>query len=243
MGNWKMNLSADEASILIAELRPLLSALSGVEACVAPSFLSIPAACTALQGSSIQLGAQNMHWDGSGARTGEISPAMLIAAGVTMVILGHSERRTLFGETDEMIGRKVDAAYAHGLTPVLCVGELESDRDQGTTLDVVGAQVRTCLSGRSPGTCDLVLAYEPVWAIGTGRTPTSDQIQEVHSHIRSELGAILGESAATATRILYGGSVNPGNAREIFELPDVDGGLIGGAALQAEKFTKIAQSF
>jgi triosephosphate isomerase len=242
MGNWKMNLTDDEASKLIADLRPALDAMNGVETAVAPSFLSIPAAAKALQGSSIRLGAQNMHWDASGAQTGEISPAMLVAAGVTMVILGHSERRTLFGENDEMIGRKVDAAHTHGLTPVLCVGELESERDQGSTLEVVAAQVRKCLAGRSPGPCDLILAYEPVWAIGTGRTPTTDEVQEVHHHIRQELGAILGEQAAADIRILYGGSVNPGNAAEIFALPDVDGGLIGGAALKPEKFTKIAES-
>jgi len=243
MGNWKMHLTAAEAVRFLHELRGKLDSQAGVETAVAPSFLSIPAARDALHDSPIRLGAQNMHWDAAGARTGEVSPAMLKAEGVSMVILGHSERRTLFGETDEMIGKKVEAAAAHRLTPVLCVGEKESERDRGATLSVVDAQLAGGLRGWDrQGDREAVLAYEPVWAIGTGRTPTLDEIQEVHSRIRRSLADLFDEAMAVRTRILYGGSVKPGNAEQIFALPDVDGGLIGGAALQAASFLAIVEA-
>ncbi len=241
MGNWKMNLGPADAAALAGALLDSLPAASAADVAVAPPFISIGPVGRRLAGSeAIILGAQNMHWEERGACTGEIAPPMLVEAGVRMVILGHSERRTLFGENDDMVGRKVAAACRHGLVPVLCVGELESERDAGSTLEVVGRQVRAGLQAGAPPSCDgLVLAYEPVWAIGTGRTPTLPEIQDVHSFIRNEVRNIAGKEIAAKVRILYGGSMNPGNSVEILALPDVDGGLVGGAALGSASFLAI----
>jgi triosephosphate isomerase len=244
MGNWKMNLGPSAAENLTDRLLAILPPDPKVDVAVAPTFIALGAVCRRLDRSgTIIPGAQNMHWEDQGALTGEIAPPMLAEAGARMVILGHSERRALFGETDDMIGRKVAAAYQHRLIPVLCVGEQESERDAGSTLDVVGRQVRAGLEAGGPPTAGgLVLAYEPVWAIGTGRTPTTAQIQEVHRFIREELAGIAGEDTAQETRILYGGSMNPGNSADILALPDVDGGLVGGAALDPAGFLAIIES-
>ena len=244
MGNWKMNMGPAEAAALTDALLEGLPPSVAADVSVAPPFISLVPVCRRLAASgTIIPGAQNMHWEEKGAYTGETAPGMLAEVGVRMVILGHSERRSLFGETDDMVGRKVTAAYRHGLVPVLCVGELESERDAGTTLAVVGRQVREGLQGGGPPSGgDLVLAYEPVWAIGTGRTPTLPEIQEVHSFIREEVGSIAGSETATRLRILYGGSMNPGNSTDILALPDVDGGLVGGASLDASGFMAIVKS-
>jgi triosephosphate isomerase len=244
MGNWKMNLGPTEAAALADALLEGLPPSVPVDVSVAPPFISLVPVCRALAASdTIIPGAQNMHWEEKGAYTGETAPAMLAEVGVRMVILGHSERRSLFGETDEGVGRKVTAAYRHGLVPVLCVGELESERDAGSTLQVVGRQVRAGLqAGGPPDGCDLVLAYEPVWAIGTGRTPTLPEIQEVHRFIREELGTIAGTGTAAGIRVLYGGSMKPENSADILALPDVDGGLVGGASLDPAGFVAIVNS-
>ena len=244
MGNWKMNLGPQAAWELIDNLLAILPDELKVDVATAPTFIALDAVCRRLESSDrIIPGAQNMHWEDQGAMTGEVSPPMLAEAGARMVILGHSERRALFGETDVMVGRKVAAAYRHRLTPVLCVGEQESERDDGSTLDVVGRQVRAGLeAGGPPEGGGLVLAYEPVWAIGTGRTPTTAEIQEVHRFIRDELVNIAGQPTADATRILYGGSMKPSNSAEILALPDVDGGLVGGASLDPAGFLAIIES-
>jgi len=239
-----MNLGPADAATLVDALLEAAPPSSPADIAVAPPFLSLATVCSRLQRSTTIIpGAQNMHWEDRGAFTGETAPPMLAEIGVRMVILGHSERRSLFGETDEMVGRKVSAAYSHRLVPVLCVGELESERDAGTTLAVVGRQVREGLQGGGPPSDgDLVLAYEPVWAIGTGRTPTLPEIQEVHHFIREQVGLIAGPETANRIRILYGGSMNPGNSADILALPDVDGGLVGGASLDAAGFMAIVKS-
>lgn len=244
MGNWKMNLGPAEAEKLVDELLAILPPEPQADIAVAPTFIAIGPVCRRLAATrAILPGAQNMHWEDHGALTGEIAPPMLAEAGVRLVILGHSERRAIFGETDDMVGRKVAAAYRHKLIPVLCVGEQETERDAGATLEVVGRQVRAGLeAGGPPPDGDLVLAYEPVWAIGTGRTPTTPEIQEVHRFIRDEVAAIAGQATADATRILYGGSMNPKNSAGILALPDVDGGLVGGAALDPAGFLTIILS-
>ena len=244
MGNWKMNLGPKEAVVLCSALLDGLPSPAAADVAVAPPFVSLGPVCSLLAGSDAVIpGAQNMHWEERGACTGEIAPPMLVEIGVRMVILGHSERRSLFGETDDMVGRKVASAYRHGLVPVLCVGELESERDAGQALEVVGRQIRAGLkAGGPPAPGGLVLAYEPVWAIGTGRTPTLPEIEEVHRFIRKEVEKIAGPATAGELRILYGGSMKPGNSADILALPDVDGGLVGGAALDSEGFLAIIAS-
>jgi triosephosphate isomerase len=244
MGNWKMNLGPAEALALTGALLDGLPPSAAADVAVAPAFVSIGPVCRLLDRSNAVIpAAQIMLWQDHGACTGEIAPPMLVEAGIRMVILGHSERRTLFDEDDDMIGRKVAAAFRHRLVPVLCVGELEPERDAGSTLEVVGRQVRAGLQGGGPpSTGDLVLAYEPVWAIGTGRTPTLPEIEEVHQFIREEMQLIAGKETAAKVRILYGGSMNPDNSADILALPDVDGGLVGGASLDAARFLAIVES-
>jgi len=242
-GNWKMNglkadglaLAGDLAERLKAEQDPVFDML------VCPPFTLIGSIGDAIAGSPVALGAQDCHAEEKGAHTGDISAAMLRDQGCGFVIVGHSERRTDHGETDADVKAKAAATLAAGLAVIICIGETEAERDAGKTLDVV----KTQLSGSLPeGTsaANTVIAYEPVWAIGTGRTPSNEEVQEVHALIRTGLASALGEDVAGGVRILYGGSMKPENARELIALADVDGGLIGGASLKADDFWAIAQS-
>jgi len=242
-GNWKMNKTGEEARLLVAELLPELQKISGVDCAVCPPFPYLVSLSNMLAGSGIGLGAQNMHWEASGAYTGEVAPRM-VAEFCQYVILGHSERRAYFGETDEMINKKVKAALANGLTPIMCVGETLAENEAGRTAEVVSRQTRLGLEGISPDEAQkVVIAYEPVWAIGTGRAATSEQAQAVHANVvRATLKELLGESAAQAIRIQYGGSVNAKNAAELFAMPDIDGALVGGASLKAPDFIAIVQA-
>ena len=237
-GNWKMFKTVAEALSLVEALRADLR--HDVDTLVAPPFTALTAVAQALGDSRIGLAAQNMHWEPEGAFTGEVSPVMLRAAGCSHVILGHSERRQLFGETDDGVARKTRSALAHGLTPVVCVGETLGERESSRTMEVVERQVERALREVTPDqAATLVLAYEPVWAIGTGRTATPDQAQEVHAFIRRSVSASHGEAVAAALRILYGGSVKPDNIGALMAEPDLDGALVGGASLDAQAFLKI----
>ena len=228
-GNWKMNGLQSDGLALAYSVGEYLKAKEdpSFEMLVCPPFTILTATNVVLSDTDVKLGAQNCHTAEKGAHTGDISVAMLAEAGCSYVIVGHSERRTDCGETDEMVCAKAEAANAGGLTAVICIGETEAERDDGKTLDVVKTQI----AGSVPGTAtaeNTVVAYEPVWAIGTGRTPTNDEVQEVHAFIRSELADKLGGDIADGIRLLYGGSMNPGNANDLLALDDVDGGLIGG---------------
>ncbi len=241
-GNWKMHKTAAEARALLRELRDLVAgAVDSVDVAVAPPFTALQAAAEALQGSRIQLAGQDVHWEASGAFTGEISAPMLAEVGCRHVIVGHSERRQLFGETDEAVRRKAGAVLAAGMRPIVCVGETLAEREGGRTLEVVSRQVRAALSGLpSTAVSALTLAYEPVWAIGTGKTATTAQAQEVHAAIRALVRELAG-GAAEQVRIQYGGSVKPDNAAELMAQPDVDGALVGGASLKAQDFSQIVK--
>jgi triosephosphate isomerase len=241
-GNWKMHRTTAEARALAGEVRSAAEALADrVDVAIAPPFTALAATAEALAGSRIGLGAQNLHWEAQGAFTGEISAAMLVEAGCRYVLCGHSERRQFFGDTDDWVQKKTRAALAAGLHPIVCVGETLPEREAGKTLEVVGRQVRAALAGLGDAqVAGLTVAYEPVWAIGTGKTASSAQAQEVHAAIRAIL-AELAPSAAASVRILYGGSVKPDNAAELMSQPDVDGALVGGASLKALDFTGIIQ--
>jgi len=247
-GNWKMNLTAAEGRALISALRreldPEAAALSADrEVLVAPPFLTIPAVAQGLAGSSILLGAQNMHFEEKGAFTGEVSGPMLKAFGVTHVIAGHSERRHVFGESDELIGKRVTGAVAQRFNTILCVGETLAERDAGRSVAVVLGQLQAGLAGIKPDQAGrLIIAYEPVWAIGTGRTATPAQAQEVHAAIREALADHLRRSAADGIRVLYGGSVTPENVDSLMAQRDIDGALVGGASLKPESFVRIARA-
>ncbi|MBI4412859.1 MAG: triose-phosphate isomerase [candidate division NC10 bacterium] len=239
-GNWKMYKTATEGAALARELCQRLGSGGGVEVAVCPPFPALAAVGMALQGSGIALGAQDMHWEKEGAFTGAVSAGMLLHLGCRFVILGHSERRQHFGETDASVQRKVRAALAEGLTPIVCVGETLTERDGGQTLAVVARQVRAALEGLTGADLGrLILAYEPVWAIGTGRTATPEQAQDVHRALRRLLGELGGGSA---TRILYGGSVKAENAAALLRESDIDGALVGGASLVAEQFARIVEA-
>ncbi|MFO7153855.1 MAG: triose-phosphate isomerase [Caldicoprobacter oshimai] len=240
-GNWKMHKTPSQTVSLINELKPLVKDAQ-VEVVVCPPFVCLPAAKEALAGSNIKLGAQNMHWEEQGAFTGEVAPGMLKELGVEYVIIGHSERRQYFGETDEMVNKKVLSAVAHNLIPIICVGETLEQREQGSTEQVVDRQTRAALKGLSPEVAErVVIAYEPIWAIGTGKTASSDDANEVIGYIRKVVGEVLGSQAAQQMRILYGGSVKPENAAELMQMPEIDGGLVGGASLKAQDFAKIVK--
>jgi triosephosphate isomerase len=239
-GNWKMHRTAAEARALVAELRGLAEGLAEkVDVAVAPPFTALAAAADALRGSRIALAAQDVHWEAQGAFTGEVSAPMLKEIGCAHVIVGHSERRQLFGETDEGVNRKAKAVLGAGLAPIVCVGETLAEREAGRTLEVVSRQVRGGLAGLPADQVGrLTVAYEPVWAIGTGKTATAAQAQEVHAAIRALLRELAG-GAADQVRIQYGGSVKPDNAAELLAQPDVDGALVGGASLKAGDFSQI----
>jgi triosephosphate isomerase len=244
-GNWKMFKTVAETRHLISELVPALQVVEGVEKVLCPPFTSLLAAAALLEGTDIGLGAQNMHWELSGAFTGEISPTMLSEL-CQYVILGHSERRAYFGETDEMVNRKVQAALAHELIPIVCVGETLAENEAGRTAEVVVRQVKLGLANLAlsadVGT-PFVIAYEPVWAIGTGRAATAEGASTVvRDVIRPALAELFGTTAAQAVRVLYGGSVNAKNAAEFFTETEIDGALVGGASLKAAEFTQIVQA-
>ena len=242
-GNWKMHKTLDEARALASDLRASTAGFSGADIVVAPPAVALDAVSQELVGSPIKLAAQNMHWATGGAYTGELSPVMLDDAGCSHVILGHSERRQLFGESDEGVNRKLRAAIAHRLAAIVCIGESLEEREEGVTRDKVGFQVRAALSGVAPEELGAVIvAYEPIWAIGTGKTATPEQAQEVHQHIRQVVGTLYGEEQAEALRILYGGSVKPTNVEELIAQPDIDGALVGGASLRSDSFTSIAEA-
>jgi triosephosphate isomerase len=243
-GNWKMNLDLGESVRLVRALVEGIAGMADVDVLVAPPFTALPTVKQALGEAGIYLGAQNMHWEDNGAFTGEVSPGMLVEVGCTHVILGHSERRSLFRESDDMIDRKAEAAVRVGLIPIVCIGETLEEREQGRTFEVVGAQLEGSLKGfRTDKTMppSTILAYEPVWAIGTGRTATPDQAQEVHRFIRRRLAESFDAALSERMRILYGGSVKPENVDELMAMPDIDGALVGGASLKAQSFLPIVR--
>ncbi len=242
-GNWKMNKTASEAGDLVQELLLDVGRATDVTVAVCPPFTCLESVGRALEGSTVKLGAQNMHPEKSGAFTGEISADMLRTLFVNYVILGHSERRQYFSETDAFINKKVLAAFEGNLSPILCVGETLAERETGKTLEVVKRQIDGGLKGVTAAHADkLVIAYEPVWAIGTGKTATPGMAQEAHGAIRLLLNGQLGVAAAAKVRILYGGSMKADNAEALLAQPDIDGGLVGGASLEARSFVKIVQA-
>lgn len=243
-GNWKMYKTAAAAVSLIKDLEGKLEGAGDVEVVVCPPFTALSSVASALRsgGASIKLGAQNLHWETEGAFTGEISPLMLTELGVRYVIIGHSERRQHFGETDETVNLKVAAAFAHGLLPIACVGESLEQREAGSTSQVVERQVLSGLGGLTPEAANsLVVAYEPIWAIGTGRNATPEDANDVIRHIRAVIGSMYGPEAARQVRLLYGGSVKPDNVDAFMEEPDIDGALVGGASLDAAGFARIVK--
>lgn len=242
-GNWKMFKTLSEAAALVEELKPLDAITGRVEVVVCPPFTVLDRVMEVLRGTSIGVGAQDVHWEDSGAFTGEISPVMLKDVGCRYVIIGHSERRQFFGETDEKVNRKIKAVFRHGLTPVMCVGETLAEREAGQTRQVVYNQVMAGLAGLTPDQAgSLVIAYEPVWAIGTGKTASDEDAQQVIAYIRSLIREWHGDSAAAQVRIQYGGSVKPGNTAGLMAQPDIDGALVGGASLEAASFIAIVQA-
>ena len=241
-GNWKMNKNATEAAALIDELIPAVKDAS-CEVVICTPYTDLVTAVAKTKGTNIHVGAENVHFEKSGAYTGEISADMLVDLGVEYVVVGHSERRQYFAETDETVNKRAKAALAAGLKPIICVGESLAQREQGVTEELVRMQVKIALGGVSAEQLkNVVIAYEPVWAIGTGRTATADQAQEVCAAIRKVVGELYGEDAARGLTVQYGGSMNAENAAELLAKPDVDGGLIGGASLKADQFAVIVDA-
>lgn len=240
-GNWKMNKTPDEARALVEELIPLV-ADAECDVVVCPPFVDLCPVSKAIKGTNIHLGAQNIHWAKSGAFTGEISADMLKKFGVEYAIVGHSERRQYFGETDATVNMRAKAALENGITPIICVGESLEQRERGETDEFVASQVRGALEGISADDARrIVIAYEPIWAIGTGRTATAEMAEETITVIRKALRSIFGNDAAETVRIQYGGSMNPQNAASLMAMENIDGGLIGGASLKAEDFSKVVK--
>ena len=241
-GNWKMYKTGPQAAEVANRLKSLVGDIMDVEVMVAPPFTALGTVAGILKGSVIRIGGQDLFWEAEGAYTGEISAPMLKGAGCTHVIIGHSERRQYFGETNATVNRKIRAALLGGLIPVLCIGESEAERDSGQTFSVVQKQLEEGLEGFSSDDVQkMTIAYEPVWAIGTGKTATTDQAQEVHEFIRGQMETAYGNSVAKAVRILYGGSVKPENIGELMAMPDIDGALVGGASLDADSFAGIVR--
>ncbi len=237
-GNWKMNMTPAKAVELINSLKEKIDT-DKVEVVVCPTYVCLPAVLEAVKGTHIGVGAQNMHYEENGAYTGEIAPTMLTELGVKYVVIGHSERRQYFGETDETVNKKTLKAIEHGLIPLVCVGESLEEREQGVTIDLVRLQTKIALNGLAgEDVKKVVVAYEPIWAIGTGRTATSAQAEEVCAAIRQVIEEVYGKEVADAVRVQYGGSVNGANANELFNMGNIDGGLVGGASLK-EEFTSI----
>jgi triosephosphate isomerase len=239
-GNWKMNVKPSETAALVKGVAEATKDFAGVDIVCCPPAIDIPAAVAAAAGTQVEVGAENCHWEEKGAFTGEISTGMLLDAGAKYVIIGHSERRQYFGETDETVNKRARAAIAAGLTAIVCVGETLEEREAGKLNEVIERQMNVGLKDVTAADCEkLVIAYEPVWAIGTGKTATPDQAQEVHALIRETLAKLVGAETAEAVRIQYGGSMKASNAAELLAKKDIDGGLIGGAALKAEDFAGI----
>ena len=233
-GNWKMNKTPSEALSLIEELKPLVETKDADVVFCVPA-IDLMLAVEAVKGTNIEIGAENMYFEESGAFTGEISPAMLTDVGVKYVIIGHSERREYFAETDETVNKKVKKAFEHGLTPIICCGESLKQREQGITLDWIRQQIKIAfLDVTAEQAATAVIAYEPIWAIGTGKVATTEQAQEVCGAIRACIAEIYDEATAQAIRIQYGGSISAASAPELFAQPDIDGGLVGGASLKAD---------
>jgi len=245
VGNWKLHKTIAESLALVTELKNQLGAVKGVAVGVAPTFLALAAVAKRLEGTQIAVAGQDCHWEPKGAWTGEVSPPLLADAGAGWCIVGHSERRQHFGETSESVGRKARAVLAAGLGAIVCIGETLAERDAGRTLGVVDDQLAGALAGEpldAGAISRLVIAYEPVWAIGTGRTATPAQAQEVHAHIRGRLADRLGSVAADGIRIQYGGSVKSSNAEALMAEKDIDGALVGGASLEAAEFIAIVKA-
>jgi triosephosphate isomerase len=239
-GNWKMFKTVREAVVFVKELRVLLKDVTDVDVVVGPPFTALHAVAEAARNSNVAVAAQNLHWEREGAFTGEVSAGMVREAGAEFVIVGHSERRRLFGETDAIVNRKVMAAMAAGLTPIVCVGETLEERERADTLAILDRQVKEGLDGvTGEQAAALVVAYEPVWAIGTGRNASAAQAGEVHAHIRTRLRQWFGGEAAERCRVIYGGSVKPDNIGQLLAEPDVDGALVGGASLDLKSFSDI----
>jgi len=240
--NWKMHKTVGEAVAFVQSLQNETGPCNDREVVIAPPFTALSSVAGALNCEGYRLSAQNCHWEAKGAFTGEIAPAMLKDAGCHYVIVGHSERRHIFGETDEMIRKKTTAVFENGMTPIVCIGEVLDEREADRTFDVVGGQVREALQGLDPVRAQrVVLAYEPVWAIGTGRTASPEQAQEVHIFVRRQLEALFNKEIANKIRILYGGSVKPDNVDSLMAQPDLDGMLVGGASLEVASFKRIIQ--
>lgn len=241
VGNWKMNLSLEEAIALARAI--VADAPRGVEIGIAPSAPYLGAISHIVKGSAVGLSAQEMHWESQGAFTGESSPAQLADLGCRYVIIGHSERRQLFGETDEGVAKKVRSAHDHQLTPIICIGETLSEREHGQTLSVVTRQLDAALNPLSPHeVASSVIAYEPVWAIGTGKTATPTQAQEVHRALRERIASLVSQEVANSVRLQYGGSVKPSNVADLMSQADIDGALVGGASLKADSFIELLKS-
>ena len=239
-GNWKMFKTVQEAVVFTKELRSLIKDVTDVEIVVAPPFTALHAVAEAARNSNVSVSAQDLHWEREGAFTGEISAPMIKDAGAEFAIAGHSERRRLFAETDAIVNRKAQAAISAELTPIVCVGETLEERERGDTLSILDRQIQGCLEGiRSEHVAELVVAYEPVWAIGTGRNATSAQAADAHAHIRKRLRQWFGADAADRCRVIYGGSVKPDNIRELIAAGDVDGALVGGSSLEVRSFADI----
>ena len=239
-GNWKMFKTVHDTVVYVKEFRGLVKDMEDVEIVIAPPFTAVYAAAEAARNSNIGVAAQNLHWERDGAFTGEIAGPMIKEAGAEYVIIGHSERRTLFGETDQSVNRKIGAGIAAGLVPIVCIGETLAEREAGETLSVLDRQIKSGfdgVTGEQVGA--LVIAYEPVWAIGTGRTATAVQAQEAHAHIRQRLRQWFGAPAADECHVIYGGSVKPDNTKDLIAQPDVDGALVGGASLDIKSFFEI----
>jgi triosephosphate isomerase len=242
-GNWKMHKTEEETFQLASDLKQRLNGIKGVQVIICPPFTSLSAAKKGIENSSISLGAQNMHWEEKGAYTGEVSPAMLLTAGCKYVIIGHSERRSLFFETDDWVNAKVKSALKFNLTPIICVGERLEQREANKTEQVVEIQVEGAFKDlTAPEAEKTVIAYEPIWAIGTGKTATPEQANQVHMFIRELLSSKYGKECAEKINILYGGSVKPENSGELLSMTDIDGALVGGASLDADSFEKIVRS-
>ncbi len=243
VGNWKLNKTSREAVELVKALRVELDKISDVEMAVCPVFTALSAVHKALEGSAIGLGAQDLYWEDEGAFTGEVSASLLKAEGVTYVIIGHSERRQFFAEINETVNKKIHAALKHGLTPIVCVGETLKEREANQTFKIIERQMGESLKGFTAEELKkMMIAYEPVWAIGTGKTATSEQAQEVHKFIRGLLTKIANEMTAQEIRIQYGGSVKPDNIAELMSQSDIDGALVGGASLKSESFIQIIKN-
>ena len=239
-GNWKMNNTIAAGTALIKALAPLVKDVKDVDIVACPTATALAAVADAAKGTNIHIGAQNVHWEAKGAYTGEISTEMLTEIGIEYVILGHSERRDYFGETDEGVNKRAKAAFAAGITPIICCGESLEIREAGTYLDFVAGQIKAALEGfTADEAAKLVIAYEPIWAIGTGKTATFEQAEEVCAHIRKTVAEKFNQSAADAIRIQYGGSVKPATIKGLMEKPNVDGALVGGASLKAVDFSQI----